>query len=149
LDLAFTWQPMDGVGGDCYDVILSDGRIGVTIADVAGEGMPAALLMSKLQAPLRAVAPDAARPASLAAGVNRLLCRHMVSGRFVTFCFAWIDPAAGLVTYVNAGHNPPLLVRANGTVERLSEGGVVLGVFPDTAFNQAEVPFNSGDRLLF
>jgi sigma-B regulation protein RsbU (phosphoserine phosphatase) len=72
----------------------------------------------------------------------------MVSGRFVTFCFAWIDPAGGLVTYVNAGHNPPLLVRANGTVARLCEGGVVLGVFPDTTFNQAEIAFNPGDRLL-
>jgi sigma-B regulation protein RsbU (phosphoserine phosphatase) len=155
LDLAFTWQPMDGVGGDCFDVIVAGsnvsrvGKIGITIADVAGKGMPAALLMSNLQAAVRAFAQDAARPASLAASVNRLLCRHMVSGRFVTFCFAWIDPAAGVVTYVNAGHNPPLLVRANGTVATLSEGGMVLGVFPDATFNQADVPFAPGDRLLF
>jgi sigma-B regulation protein RsbU (phosphoserine phosphatase) len=149
LDLAFTWRPMDGVGGDCFDVIVAGGRTGITIADVAGKGMPAALLMSNLQAAVRAFAQDAARPASVAGSVNSLLCRHMVSGRFVTFCFAWIDPVAGLVTYVNAGHNPPLLVRANGTVERLAEGGMVLGVFPDAAFNQADVRFALDDRLLF
>jgi len=155
LELAFTWQPMDSVGGDCFDVIVAGGhvgnagKIGVTIADVAGKGMPAALLMSNLQAAVRAFAQDAARPAALAASVNSLLCRHMVSGRFVTFCFAWIDPAAGLVTYVNAGHNPPLLVRTSGAVTRLSEGGMVLGVFPDATFNQADVSFDPGDRLLF
>jgi sigma-B regulation protein RsbU (phosphoserine phosphatase) len=149
LDLAFTWQPMDGVGGDCFDVIVAGGKVGITIADVAGKGMPAALLMSNLQAAVRAFAQDAARPSSLAASVNSLLCRHMVSGRFVTFCFAWIDPALGLITYVNAGHNPPLLVRANGTVGRLSEGGMVLGVFPDAAFTEAEVSFAPGDRLVF
>jgi sigma-B regulation protein RsbU (phosphoserine phosphatase) len=149
LDLAVMWQPAGGVGGDCFDVIASSSALGVTIADVAGKGMPAALLMSNLQAAVRAFAQDGAAPCAVAASVNRLMSRHMISGRFITFCFAWIDPARQRVIYVNAGHNPPLLVRANGRVDRLTEGGLVLGVFPDATFAQEEVPATPGDRLVF
>jgi sigma-B regulation protein RsbU (phosphoserine phosphatase) len=149
LRLAVTWQPMEGVGGDCFDATASGASVGLTIADVAGKGMPAALLMSNLQAAVRAFALEGERPAAVAASVNRLLCRHMVSGRFVTFCFAWIDPGARRVTYVNAGHNPPLLIRRDGTMDRLGEGGVVLGVFPDAAYTQADTALQAGDRLIF
>lgn len=149
LRLAFTWRPMDEVGGDCFDVTVAGGSVGITIADVAGKGMPAALLMSNLQAAVRAFARDEARPADVAASVNRLLCRHMLSGRFVTFFFAWVDAAAGLISYVNGGHNPPLLIRDNGGVERLTEGGTVLGVFADAAFTQADVRVAPGDRVVF
>src|SRR5262249_9155298 len=112
-------------------------------------GLPAALLMSNLQAAVRAFAQGGAEPAALCGNVNRLLCRHMVSGRFVTFCFAWIDEGERSLVYSNAGHNPPLLLRADATVERLAEGGVVMGVFPDAAFAQARVAVAAGDRLLF
>jgi sigma-B regulation protein RsbU (phosphoserine phosphatase) len=147
--IAASWQPADGVGGDCFDVLTSGPLLGVAIADVAGKGLPAALLMSNLQAAVRAFAQDGAEPAALCGNVNRLLCRHMVSGRFVTFCFAWIDPLNGTLTYANAGHNPPLLVRADGTLDRLGEGGMVMGVFPDAAFQQAALPVGRGDCLLF
>ena len=150
--MAASWQPADGVGGDCFDVIMSGATIGITIADVAGKGMPAALLMSNLQAAVRAFAQGSAEPAApstICGNVNRLLCRHMVSGRFVTFCFAWIDAARRSLVYANAGHNPPLLLRVNGDVERLSEGGMVMGVFADAAFTQAELPLAPGDRVLF
>jgi sigma-B regulation protein RsbU (phosphoserine phosphatase) len=73
----------------------------------------------------------------------------MASGRFATFCYARVDTAGRRIVYSNAGHNPPLLIRAGGSLERLSEGGMVLGVFPDTAFEQGELPIGSGDRLLF
>jgi sigma-B regulation protein RsbU (phosphoserine phosphatase) len=149
LRLAAVWQPMDGVGGDCFDVTVAGSAVGVMIADVSGKGMPAALLMSNLQAAVRAFAQDGAAPCALATSVNRLLCRHMVSGRFVTFCFAWIDARHGRVTYANAGHNPPLVIRAGGAVERLTEGGTVLGVFPDATFSQAQIAVAPGDRLLF
>ena len=152
LRIAASWQPADGVGGDCFDVMTSAAAIGITIADVAGKGMPAALLMSNLQAAVRAFAQGSAEPAApatICGNVNRLLCRHMVSGRFVTFCFAWIDAAKRSLIYANAGHNPPLLLRANGDVERLSEGGMVMGVFADAAFKQAELPLLAGDRVLF
>jgi phosphoserine phosphatase RsbU/P len=149
LDLAVAWQPANGVGGDCFDTLAFPSGLGISIADVAGKGLPAALLMSNLQAAVRAFAQETAGPSAICGSVNRLLCRNMASGRFVTFCYARIDAAGRRIAYSNAGHNPPLLVRANGTVERLDQGGMVLGVFPDNPYEQAELPLRSGDRLLF
>lgn len=149
LDLAVAWQPANGVGGDCFDTLAFASGLGISIADVAGKGLPAALLMSNLQAAVRAFAQETAAPSAICGSVNRLLCRNMASGRFVTFCYARIDAAGRRIVYSNAGHNPPLLVRANGSFERLGEGGMVLGVFPDNPYEQAELPLRSGDRLLF
>jgi phosphoserine phosphatase RsbU/P len=149
IDLAVTWQPADGVGGDCFDTLTFGSGLGISIADIAGKGLPAALLMSNLQAAVRAFAQESAAPSSVCGSVNRLLCRNMASGRFATFCYARIDAAGRRIVYSNAGHNPPLLIRAGGTVERLTEGGMVLGVFPDNTYEQAELPLASGDRLLF
>jgi sigma-B regulation protein RsbU (phosphoserine phosphatase) len=149
LDLAVTWQPADGVGGDCFDTLAFASGLGVSIADIAGKGLPAALLMSNLQAAVRAFAQESAAPSSICSSVNRLLCRNMASGRFATFCYARIDAAGRRIVYSNAGHNPPLLVRADGAIERLTEGGMVLGVFPDNTYEQAELPLGSGDRLVF
>jgi phosphoserine phosphatase RsbU/P len=149
IDLAVTWQPADGVGGDCFDTLAFASGLGVSIADIAGKGLPAALLMSNLQAAVRAFAQESAAPSSICSSVNRLLCRNMASGRFATFCYARIDAAGRRIVYSNAGHNPPLLIRAGGAVERLTEGGMVLGVFPDNTYEQAERPLGSGDRLLF
>ena len=73
----------------------------------------------------------------------------MASGRFATFCYARIDAAGRRIVYSNAGHNPPLLVRAAGAVERLTEGGMVLGVFPDNTYEQGDLPLGAGDRLVF
>ncbi len=150
LDIASSWQPANGVGGDCFDALpFSSGAIGLSIADVAGKGVPAALLMSNLQAAVRAFAQDGASPASVCTSVNRLLCRNMASGRFVTFCYARIDVAEQRLTYANAGHNPPLLVRADGTIEKLAPGGTVLGVFTESAYEQGEFALSGGDRLVF
>ena len=149
VDLAVAWQPAAGVGGDCFDTVAFSNGLGVSIADVAGKGLPAALLMSNLQAAVRAFAQEAAAPASICGSVNRLLCRNMASGRFVTFCYARIDAASRRITYSNAGHNPPLLIRPDGSFARLGDGGMVLGVFPDTAYDQSELALAAGDRLLF
>jgi len=150
LTLSSSWRPANGVGGDCFDALtFGESAIGLSIADVAGKGVPAALLMSNLQAAVRAFAQEAAPPASVCASVNRLLCRNMASGRFVTFCYARIDIAARRLTYANAGHNPPLLIRRDGSIERLSPGGTVLGVFPENAYEQGEFPLRDGDRLVF
>lgn len=149
IDLSVTWLPADGVGGDCFDTLGFGDVLGVSIADIAGKGLPAALLMSNLQAAVRAFAQEAVSPASINNSVNRLLCRNMASGRFATFCYARIEPAARRIVYSNAGHNPPLLIRPDGAVEQLSEGGMVLGVFPENQYDQAEVPLGPGDRLLF
>jgi phosphoserine phosphatase RsbU/P len=150
LQLASSWKPADGVGGDCFDVLtFPSGAVGVTIADVAGKGVPAALLMSNLQAAVRAFAQDRATPASVCASINRLLCRNMASGRFVTFCYVYVDPSRRKLTYTNAGHNPPLVVRSNGEVDRLVPGGTVLGVFADGAYEQGVFALAPGDRLVF
>jgi sigma-B regulation protein RsbU (phosphoserine phosphatase) len=149
LRLASSWQPANGVGGDCFDMLtFGAGAMGVYIADVAGKGVPAALLMSNLQAAVRAFAQDGASPASVTASVNRLLCRNMVSGRFITFCYARIDTEARRLTFANAGHNPPMLVRSSGRIDTLAPGGTVLGVFPDSTYSQGDFPIAPGDRLV-
>jgi len=150
LELASSWKPADGVGGDCFDVLtFPSGAVGITIADVAGKGVPAALLMSNLQAAVRAFAQDGAFPASVCTSINRLLCRNMASGRLVTFCYVYIDASRRKLTYANAGHNPPLLVRSNGDVDRLVPGGTVLGVFAEGAYEQGVFPLAPRDRLIF
>ena len=149
INLAVSWQPANGVGGDCFDTLPFGQGLGISIADIAGKGLPAALLMSNLQAAVRAFAQEAVPPSSICGSVNRLLCRNMASGRFATFCYARVDAGGRKIVYSNAGHNPPLLIRSTGAVERLSDGGTVLGVFPDTSFDQGELPLESGDRLLF
>jgi sigma-B regulation protein RsbU (phosphoserine phosphatase) len=149
IEVAVTWQPADGVGGDCFDMIAFGTAVGVSVADIAGKGLPAALLMSNLQAAVRAFALDAAAPSAICASVNRLLCRNMASGRFATFCYARVDGAARRVLYSNAGHNPPIVIRTDGSSTTLTKGGMVLGVFPENTYEQAEVPISPGDRLVF
>jgi phosphoserine phosphatase RsbU/P len=149
INLAVAWQPAYGVGGDCFDTLAFGRALGVSIADIAGKGLPAALLMSNLQAAVRAFAQEASAPSSVCGNVNRLLCRNMASGRFATFCYARIEPDARRIVYSNAGHNPPLLVRDDGSTALLSEGGMVLGIFPDNNYEQAELPVGPGDRLVF
>jgi sigma-B regulation protein RsbU (phosphoserine phosphatase) len=137
------------VGGDCYDVLQFDGgQIGLSIADVCGKGLPAALLMSNLQAAVRAFAQDVARPHSVCASVNRLLCRNMISGRFVTFCYVRVDGPGHTLSYSVAGHNPPILLRRSGEVIRLTTGGTVLGVFPEAAYEEDALALLPGDRLV-
>jgi sigma-B regulation protein RsbU (phosphoserine phosphatase) len=147
--VAGNWQPAAGVGGDCYDATLfSPTSLGLTIADVAGKGLPAALLMSSLQAAVRAFAIESTPPSAICASVNRLLCSQMIAGRFATMCVLHLDRARGVLSYANAGHNPPLLARRDAAVERLTSGGTVLGVFTDATFTGDELPLCSGDRLL-
>ena len=123
-------------------------EIAVSIADVVGKGIPAALLMSNLQAAVRAFATATAEPAELCKQVNRILCGHIAEGRFISFFYCLLDTDEGSLTFANAGHYPPVLVRTNGTVERLSAGGPVLGVFPDGVYEQGQVAVQSGDRLV-
>jgi serine phosphatase RsbU (regulator of sigma subunit) len=143
------WQPAGSLGGDCYDVFtFGPDAIGLSIADVAGKGLPAALLMSSLQAAVRAFAHEASSPQALCASVNRLLCGQMIAGRFVTMVYLRLDAGRGTLAYANAGHNPPMLARSNGQVEMLPSSGTVLGVFPDTEYQGAQLAVGSGDRLV-
>lgn len=147
--LAARWTPASGIGGDCYDVLrFSDSRIAISIADVVGKGLPAALLMSNLQAAVRAFATASADPQDVCNNVNRLLCRNIASGKFVTFCYAVIDTKAGSLSYANAGHFPPVLVHLDGSVERLASTGLVLGVSNEWAYTGGVTAFTSGDTLV-
>jgi sigma-B regulation protein RsbU (phosphoserine phosphatase) len=148
-EIAASWQPAAGVGGDCFDA-LSFGatRLGLSIADVVGKGIPAALLMSNLQAAVRAFATEAVEPADLCGQVNRILCGHITEGRFISFFYCVLDAEEGALTYSNAGHYPPVLVRASGAVERLTAGGAVLGVVSEGAYEHGRVAIGAGDRLL-
>ena len=148
-EVAVSWQPASGVGGDCFDAIsFGPGRIGVSIADVVGKGIPAALLMSNLQAAVRAFATDTTGPAELCQQVNRILCGRIAEGRFISFFYCIVDSDDATLTFANAGHYPPILVRADGSVERLATGGPVLGVFPDGGYDEGRVALRAGDRIV-
>jgi sigma-B regulation protein RsbU (phosphoserine phosphatase) len=148
-EIATQWRPASGVGGDCYDVIpFGTTRAGICIADVVGKGIPAALLMSNLQASVRAFASEAAQPAELCQQVNRILCGRIAEGRFISFFYCRLDTSVGILTYANAGHYLPVVIREDGSIERLAEGGPVLGVFCDATYEQAHIQLGSGDRVV-
>ena len=148
-EITTQWRPASGVGGDCFDVIpFGASRVALCIADVVGKGIPAALLMSNLQASVRAFATEAAQPAELCQQVNRILCGRIAEGRFISFFYCRIDTSLGVVTYANAGHYLPIVVRQDGSVSRLTEGGPVLGVFNDATYEQADTQIGSGDRII-
>jgi sigma-B regulation protein RsbU (phosphoserine phosphatase) len=137
------------VGGDYFDVLPFDGEMcGLCIADVAGKGLPAALLMSNLQAAVRGLASPSLAPEELCSRLNALLCRNMASDRFVTLFYAHLDGPARQLRYVSAGHNPPFVLHSDGSHERLREGGLVLGVFTNQAFQSGTIQFQSGDRMV-
>ena len=147
--VAALWTPASGIGGDCYDVLrFAECRLAVSIADVVGKGLPAALLMSNLQAAVRAFATASVPPHDVCTSVNRLLCRNIASGKFVTFCYVVVDTAAGTIDYANAGHFPPILMHADGSSEELAPTGLVLGVMPDWAYGSGQTRIGSGDRLV-
>jgi sigma-B regulation protein RsbU (phosphoserine phosphatase) len=148
-EIAARWTPASGLGGDCYDLLrFGPAHLGISIADVIGKGLPAALLMSNLQAAVRAFATPSAEPHQVVASVNRLLCRNIASGKFVTFCYAVLDTSAKTIGYANAGHFPPALVRADGSVERLAPTGLVLGIAADWMYTSGAVALRAGDRLV-
>jgi phosphoserine phosphatase RsbU/P len=148
-EIAGAWQPARVVGGDYYDV-LPFGRetLGVCIADVAGKGLPAALLMSNLQAAFRGFASPAMSPDHLCDKLNSLICHNIANDRFITFFYAQLDGDTRQLRYTNAGHNAPIVVRQDGTYDRLREGGGILGVFPVQAFDMGTYDLGPGDRVL-
>jgi len=149
IDISSTLQPARPLSGDYFDVLdFGAGKLGLCIADVVGKGVPAALLMSNVQASVRALAPDSATPRDLMMKLNRSVARNTTPGKFVTFFYCTLDRQAGRLHYANAGHSAPALVRESGEVVRLEAGGAVLGVFPEWNYEQGEIEIRSGDRLL-
>jgi serine phosphatase RsbU (regulator of sigma subunit) len=128
-------RPANTVGGDYFDVVdLGEGRLAVVMGDVAGKGIPAALLMALLQGSLRTLITAGLRGADLMAKLNVHLHAHIPRNRLVTLFYAEYEPTTGRLCYVNAGHNAPFLLHADGVVERLPASGMALGVMADTAY---------------
>jgi len=146
---AASWRPAQAASGDFYYVDEDPaGAVVACIADVSGKGVGAALLMANVQAALEANVEMGTRPAALCARLNQFVARHAVAGRYVTFFAARLDAAAGSMAYCNAGHPAALVVRGNGHVERLSQGGPVLGIFGEREFEESEVALGAGDRVI-
>lgn len=143
-------RPALGVGGDYYDVIqLEDGRIGLAIGDVSGKGISAALLMASLRASLRGATLDAPQDlAKLMEKVSQLVYEASASNRYATFFFGTYDPQSRALQYVNAGHNPPFVLRSNSDVVRLTAGGPVIGLLTHTSYEQQRFVLEPGDLLL-
>jgi sigma-B regulation protein RsbU (phosphoserine phosphatase) len=149
LRVRVTMRPANTVGGDYFDIIdLGNGQVGVAMGDVAGKGMPAALLMALLQGSLQTLITAGLRGPALMAKLNEHLCAQIPSNRLITLFFAEVDAGHGCLRYVNAGHNPPLLFRAEGAVERLAATGMALGILPAAAFEETQAFLGPADRLI-
>ncbi|MFO7654482.1 MAG: PP2C family protein-serine/threonine phosphatase [Candidatus Krumholzibacteriia bacterium] len=154
VDVAFATRPANTVGGDFYDgLVRNDAGAGpqllVAVADVAGKSVPAALLMAHFGASFRALVAGRADLVGLVRALNVATCARSNGGRrFVTAFLAGYDPRARRLTYVGAGHNPPLLRRTSGELEVLAEGGIPLGMMPDAEYPAAVVTLAPGDLLV-
>jgi hypothetical protein len=144
------WLPARSVGGDYFDTLaLGDGKAGICIGDVAGKGMPAALLMANLQAAVKATASATVAPAVVCERVKEIVGGNLSGGKFISFFYGVLDAKTRTFTYSNAGHNPPILVRADGTVERLARGGPAMSrLFKDTPHEQDSAVLGAGDRVV-
>jgi phosphoserine phosphatase RsbU/P len=153
-DLAFATRPQNSVAGDYYDAFYPNAdereRLLVIIADVAGKSVPAALLMATLQASLRTIAGDDDPLVETVTRLNRYASAYSLDGRrFTTAVLGEYNPLTRRLAYVNAGHNAPILRRANGGIETLDRGGLPLGIEPDAQYETGIVDLNAGDTLIF
>ncbi len=143
-------EPARDVGGDFFDILnFPDGRIGIAVADVSGKGVPAALFMMSSYTLLKSVAFVRSGPGEVLREVNRLIGENNEASMFVTLFFAVFDPANGEFVYANGGHNPPLIVRADGTSALLPQPpGIALGVTPDFAYERSTMTLSPGDAVV-
>jgi sigma-B regulation protein RsbU (phosphoserine phosphatase) len=149
-EFAARWQPAREVAGDYYDFVpLHEGQTGLVIADVSGKGMAAALFMALTRSIIRACAGRTPSPADGIAHANQLICADSSGGMFVSLFYGLLDPTSGRLTYVNAGHNPPLLYRREqDQLSGLAPTGMILGVLEGAPFEQRTVQLHHGDLVL-
>jgi serine phosphatase RsbU (regulator of sigma subunit) len=141
--------PCYEIGGDYYDFIQrEDGRLVIALGDVSGKGTAAALLMSSLHAAIHAQTGSHDTLVETISAVNRYLAENIPPNRFVTLFYAELDPESGAVSFLNAGHNPPLIVHAAGTVEQLASGGLPLGIKADADYREGRTHLQMGDVLV-
>jgi sigma-B regulation protein RsbU (phosphoserine phosphatase) len=154
LQIAFATRPANTVAGDFYDVFARPVRNGqphflLAVADVAGKSIPAALLMATFQASLKTLSETSCSLAELATAMNHYACTNSQGGlRFTTALLAEYDPASCALTYINAGHNAPILRRNSGAIERLTNGGLPLGIMANATYQSGQVVLQSGDWLV-
>lgn len=147
-DLAAVNISSKQVGGDYYDVIRrSESEYVIAVGDVSGKGTPAALLMANVQAALRALVPLLHHLPEATGRMNDLACENTGGDKFITFFWGIVDTRQRVLRYVNAGHNPPFLMRRDGSVERLGTGGLILGMLKDQKYEEGETELRSGDLL--
>lgn len=148
-DFAAFIEPSRQVGGDFYDFIpLTDGRLGIVIADASGKGVPAALLIARMQAMLQSEARFGRGIGEMMGAINNFIAESISSDRFATCFYVEIDDQNRSFSYCNAGHNYPILIRRDGTIEFLSLGGLLLGAFPDAAYQTGGGAMEPGDTLV-
>ncbi len=141
--------PAQVVGGDYYDYFaVGTEGIGLCLGDVSGKGLPASLLMANVQATIRGQALFEEPPGRCLERANRLLSRSTATDKFVTLFFAVLDPHRHLLSYANAGHEPPFFIAADGTIRRLTQGGVVLSILEEWHYNDEQVEVRPGDTLV-
>jgi sigma-B regulation protein RsbU (phosphoserine phosphatase) len=149
LGIRVSMRPANTVGGDYFDIVeLGQGRTAVAVGDVAGKGMPAALLMALLQGSLQTLLTAGLRGAVLVTKLNEHLCGRIPSNRLITLFYAEVDEAMGELRYVNAGHNPPLLLAAGEEILSLPATGLALGILPEASYEEARCTLAVGDRLV-
>ncbi len=149
-DLAVEMRPYYDVGGDFYDFIpMCDGRLIICLADVSGKSLPASMIMSTAQSSLRALnAFDSHSPKDIIEKLNVHMWQSTQSNKFVTMFYAVLDPVEHQLTYINAGHNHPIMVHPDGSTELLGTGGMVVGLFPSAVYQVGSVPFQKGAELV-
>jgi sigma-B regulation protein RsbU (phosphoserine phosphatase) len=155
ISVAYTTRPANTVAGDYYDVFPRPGktneenRVVFAVADVAGKSIPAAMLMATFQASLKTLSTAQVALPELVANMNKYACSNSQGGlRFTTAFLAEYDPARRVFTYINAGHNNPILRRSSGSIERLGVGGLPLGIQPEAKYESASVTLAPGDWLI-
>jgi len=150
IEISGMWHPARSVGGDYFDTLdLGAAKAGICIGDVAGKGMPAALLMANLQAAVKATASATTEPAVVCERVKQIVGGNLVGGKFISFFYGVVDAASRTFAYSNAGHNPPIVVRSDSSVDRLVRGGPAMcRLFRDVRQEQDVMPIAPGDRIV-
>lgn len=149
MEIQSAWLPAKNIGGDYVDAFkLDNDTLAFCIADVAGKGLSAAIVMSNIQAAVHAYASSTRSPAEMCRQLNSLIFENTQTTRFITLFYGVLDTRTRSLVYTNAGHLPPILVRRGGEHDTLMEGGMVLGPFSDSCYQQASATLNSGDHLV-
>jgi serine phosphatase RsbU (regulator of sigma subunit) len=150
VDIAFATRPAKTIGGDYYDAFrrATDGPLLITVADVSGKSVPAAMLMATFQGSLRALAGGSGTLSELAVGLNRQVCANSQHGRFTTAFIAELDPATGDLRFLSAGHSPPILKRLDGKFERLDSENIPLGIELKEIYKTGVTRLEAGDLLV-